>query len=46
MRYVVTERFYQQLLGLVGIALDDNDPIEIDLVLDIINDTTSGQDNP
>ena len=45
MRYEVTERFYDQLVALVGIAIDDNNPAEIDLALDIIKDTIPGQEN-
>ena len=45
MRYEVTERFYNQLVALVGIAIDDNNACEIDLAFDIIKDTVSGQEN-
>ena len=45
MRYEVTERFYDQLVALVGRAIDDNNPFEIDLALDIIKDTVPGQEN-
>lgn len=44
MRYNVTERFYNSLVGLIGIAIEDNNPVEMDLVMDIIRDTAIGQD--
>ena len=45
MRYEVTEQFYAELIKLVGIALDDDDPVEIDLAINLINDTVSGQED-
>jgi hypothetical protein len=45
MRYHVTERFYMNLVGLLGVAIEDNDPAELDIVLDLIRDTESGQEN-
>jgi hypothetical protein len=45
MRYEVTERFYDQLVALVGIAIEDNNPAEIDLAYGIIKDTAMGQEN-
>ena len=44
MRYTVTDRFYSALMGLLEIAFDDNDPAEIDLAMQAINDTEAGQD--
>ena len=44
MRYEVTPRFYTNLVGLLGIAIDDNNSTEMDLVLDIIRNTEAGQE--
>jgi hypothetical protein len=45
MRYEVSERFYTNLVGLLGVALEDNSNLEIDLVLGLIRDTANGQDD-
>jgi hypothetical protein len=45
MRYLVSDRFYNSLVGLIGIAIEDNNPVEMDLIMDIIQDTATGQDN-
>lgn len=44
MRYEVSARFYDTLVGLLGIAFEDNNSTEIDLVMDILKDTAEGQD--
>jgi hypothetical protein len=44
MRYEVTPRFYTNLVGLLGIAIEDNKPVEIDLVMGLLRNTEAGQE--
>jgi hypothetical protein len=45
MRYEVSTRFYNTLVSLLGIAVEDNNAAEIDLVMDLLKDTAEGQDS-
>lgn len=43
MRYAVSDRFYELLVALYGVAIEDNDTLEIDLAASLIKDTERGQ---
>ena len=45
MRYEVSARFYNTLVALLGVAIEDNNATEIDLIMDILKDTAEGQDH-
>lgn len=44
MRYIVTERFYNAVSALIGIALEDESNLEYDLAIDIIRDLTTTEE--
>ena len=44
MRYEVSEKFFDMLAALYGVAIEDENDQEIDMVLSLIMDTARGQD--
>lgn len=44
MRYVVTDRFYNAVSALIGIALEDEHTIEYDLAMSIVRDLITEED--
>ena len=44
MRYEVTDKFYNMLSALYVVALEDENPIEIDMVTEMLMDTARAQD--
>jgi hypothetical protein len=45
MKYQVSEKFYDTLCALLGVAIENASPVEIDLAMDLLKETSYNKRN-